>query len=90
MRRASLVVACIAIIATPAFAQSVTRPNEVPAGDVSGLTDRDGAGNRDVVSPIVVVAEPVAVPQKTRSLVSRSSTRGRIDFNNFWQTGVYQ
>lgn len=88
MRRASLLVACFATFCSPAIAQ--TRPNDVPSvqRDVRAV-ERDGIGEREPINKVVAVSDPLPV-QKTRSLVSRSSTKGRIDFNIPWQTGIYQ
>lgn len=91
MRRTALLVVCFATFFTPVFAQTVTRPNDdLPTRGTTDQVERDGQGERDAARPIIVVSDPVVVPQKTRSLVSRSSTKGRIDFNIPWQTGIYQ
>ncbi len=88
MRRASLLVACFATFCSPAFAQSRQTENQPIARDVP-VFESDRTGERDTIGTVVVVAEPV-VQQKTRSLVSRSSSKSQIDFNIPWQTGIYQ
>lgn len=93
MRRASLSVAVLAILCTPAIAiaQTVSRPNEVPVTNTPSLSDRDvGGGSRDLAGNIVPVSDPIVVPQKTRSLAAKPSNKGRIDFGALWQTGIYQ
>lgn len=91
MRRTALLVACLATFCAPALAQSVNRPtDEQPVRGNTQPVERDGSGERDPAPRVVVVSESVAAPQKTRSLVSRSANKGRIEFNIPWQTGIYQ
>ena len=88
MRRASLLVACFATFCSPVFAQ--TRPVQDDVLKQETVVERNGSGERDPVSRVIVVSDPVVQTQKTRSLVSRSSSKGQIDFNIPWQTGIYQ
>lgn len=88
MRRASLLVACFATLASPAMSQS--RPNDgPPIKDEVATAEREVGGERDRVSRVVVVSDPIPV-QRTRSLVARSSAKGQISFTIPWQTGIYQ
>lgn len=89
MRRASLLVACFATLCSPALSQTGPEQDQPPVSRAEAV-EADGRGERDpVVSRVVIVSEPVLVP-KTRSLAASSPTRGRIDFSDFWQTGIYQ